>query len=160
MGAFDKEKIRRIVGMRNEHKPIAMVPVGEPANVLPPRPRNPVEYAVTFVGDPEKGSYRQADTAYRKYEVKNVSQPEAVFENVNLSKSKISDANLSGTSFSDANMKKCSFGGLTMEGSNFGCAEMNGCSFENVVFDGASFKNCSFKNTEFENCDIGDIKSK
>ena len=160
MGAFDKEKVRRIVGMRNDHKPVAMVPVGEPANVLPPRPRNPVEYAVTFVGDPEKGSYRQADTTYRKYEVKNVSQPEAVFENVNLSKSKISNANLSGTSFSDANMKKCSFGGLTMEGSNFGCVEMNGCKFENVVFDGTNFKNCSFKNTEFENCEIGDIKSK
>ena len=153
MGAFDKERVRRIVGMRDEHKPVAMVPVGEPANVLPPRPRNPVEYAVTFVGSPENGSYREADTVYRRYEVKNVSQPGAVFENVNLSRSNITNANLSGTSFSDANMTKCSFGGLTLAESRFGCAEMNGCKFENVNFDGAKFKNCSFKNAEFENCD-------
>jgi len=154
MGAFDKEKCRRIVGIKDEHKPVAMVPVGEPANILPPRARNPIEYAVTFVGGTENGSYREANTMYRKYEVKNVSQPKAVFENVNLSGSKISNANLSGTAFSDANMRKCSFGGLTLAESSFGCAEMNGCRFENVDFDGAKFKNCSFKNAEFEDCDI------
>lgn len=154
MGAFDKEKCRRIVGVHDDHKPIAMVPVGEPANILPPRARNPIEYAVTFVGEVENGSYRQADTTYRRYEVKNVSQPAAVFENVNLSRSNISNANLSGTSFSDANMRKCSFGGLTLAESSFGCVEMNGCNFENVVFDGAKFKNCSFKDVELENCDI------
>lgn len=174
MGAFDQEKVRRIVGMRDEHKPVAMVPIGEPANILPPRPRNPVEYAVTFVGSPENGSYREADTTYRKYEVKNVNQPDAVFENVglkhlkvkcgnlseaefddvNLSSSKFNNVNLSDTSYSDINMKKCSYGGLTMEGSSFGCVEMNGCKFENVVFDGSTFKNCSFENTTYENCNI------
>lgn len=174
MGAFDKEKVRSLVGVRDEHKPVAMVPVGEPANILPPRPRNPIECVVTFVGNPENGSYRDAETAYRKYEVKNVTQPDAVFENVclnrlkvkcgnlggaefddvNLSSSKFNNVNLSGTSYSDINMKKCSYGGLTMEGSTFGCVEMNGCKFENVVFDGASFKNCSFENTTYENCNI------
>ncbi len=174
MGAFDKEKCKEIVGIKDGHKPIAMVPVGEPANILPPRARNPIENAVTFVGDAEKGSYRETETVYRQYEVKNVKQPNAVFENVgmkglkvksanfgdaefddvNLSNSKFNNINLSGTSYSDVNMKKCSYGGLTMEGSSFGCVEMNDCTFENVVFDGASFKNCSFENTTYENCDI------
>ena len=154
MGAFDREKCRRIVGINDDHKPIAMVPVGEPANILPPRARNPIEYAVTFVGEPEKGSYREANTDYRRYEVKNVSQPGAVFENVNLAGSKISNANLSGTMISDANMGICSFGGMTLAGSRFGCVEMNGCSFENVSFDGAKFKNCSFEKAEFEGCNV------
>ena len=154
MGAFDREKIRRIVGVKSEHKPVAVVPVGEPANILPPRARNPIEYAVTFVGEPENGSYREADTVYRRYEVKNVSQPRAVFENVNLAGSKISNANLSGTMISDANMGICSFGGMTLAGSRFGCVEMNGCSFENVSFDGAKFKNCSFEKAEFEGCNV------
>ena len=160
MGAFDKEKCRRIVGIKDGHKPVAMVPVGEPANILPPRPRNPLEYAVTFVGDPENGSYREVETVYRRYEVKNVSQPGAVFDNVNLARSTVNNANMSGTAFSDANMRGCSFGGLTLAESSFGCAEMNGCKFENVVFDGSSFKNCSFKNAEFENCELNNIKNK
>ena len=154
MGAFDREKCRRIVGINDDHKPIAMVPVGEPANILPPRARNPIEYAVTFVGEPENGCYREAETAYRRYEVKNVSQPGAVFENVNLSGSNITNANLSDTSFSNANMRKCSFGGMTLAESKFGCVEMNGSSFENVDFNGAKFKNCSFNDAEFEGCNV------
>ena len=160
MGAFDKEKFRAAVGIKEEHKPVAVVPVGEPANILPPRARNPIEYAVTFVGQPENGSYRETETAYRRYEVRNVSQPGAVFENVNLSRSTVTNANLSGTAFSDANMRKCSFGGLTLAESSFGCVEMNGSFFENVNFDGAKFKNCSFQNAEFENCKLDDIKNK
>lgn len=172
MGAFDKEKCRSIIGIKDCHKPVALVPVGEPANILPPRPRNPIESAVTFVGSPEIGSYREASTVYRQYEVKNISQPDAVFENVgmkrlkvkcgnlaeaefddvNLSSSKFGNVNLSGASYSNINMRKCSYGGLTMEGSSFGCVEMNGCKFENVVFDGASFKSCSFENATFEDC--------
>ena len=116
MGAFDREKCREIVGVKEGHKPIAMVPVGEPANILPPRPRNPIEYAVTFVGSPENGSYREADTVYRRYEVKNVSQPGAVFENADLSNSTLVNVTLDGAKFKN-------------------------CSFENIEFEGCKIKN-------------------
>jgi len=153
MGAFDNDKCREIVGVAEDHRIVAMVPVGHPAMILPARPRNPIENAVTFVGD-MNGEYRNTETQYRKYEVKNSCLKESVFDNLNLSKSTFNNINMSGTSFSDINMKNCKYGGLTLAGTEFGCVGMNGCRFENVDFGGASFKNCSFENTSFDGCDI------
>lgn len=164
MGAFDKDKCREIVGVAEDHRLVAMVPVGHPAMVLPARPRNPIDSAVTFVGDVDKAEYRDTETQYRKYEVKNSCLKESVFDNLNLSKStfhninmsgtSFSDINMSGTSFSDINMKNCKYGGLTLAGTEFGCVDMQNAKFENVDFNGASFKNCSFENTSFDGCDI------
>lgn len=153
MGAFDNDKCREIVGVSEEHRIVAMVPVGHPAMMLPERPRNPIESVVTFVGG-VNGEYRDTETQYRKYEVKNSCLKESVFDNLNLSKSTFNNINMSGTSFSDINMKNCKYGGLTLAGTEFGCVGMNGCKFENVDFGGASFKNCSFENTSFDGCDI------
>ena len=124
MGAFNKDTCREIVGIAEGHNPVAMVPVGHPAMILPARPRNPIENAVTFVGDVERAEYRDTETAYRKYEVKNSALPESVFDNLNLKNSRFNNINMSGT------------------------------SFENVDFSGASFKNCSFENAEYEGCKI------
>lgn len=154
MGAFDNDKCREIVGVAEDHRIVAMVPVGHPAMILPARPRNPIESAVTFVGCIDKAGYRDTETNYRKYEVKNSSLEESVFDNLNLSKSTFNNINMSETSFSDINMKNCKYGGITLAGTEFGCVEMNGCKFENVDFGGASFKNCSFENTSFDGCDI------
>jgi len=154
MGAFDNDKCREIVGVSEEHRIVAMVPVGHPAMILPERPRNPIESVVTFVGSVDKAEYRDTETQYRKYEVKNSCLKESVFDNLNLSKSTFNNINMSGTSFSDINMKNCKYGGLTLAGTEFGCVGMNGCKFENVDFGGASFKNCSFENTSFDGCDI------
>jgi len=154
MGAFDNDKCREIVGVSEEHRIVAMVPVGHPAMILPERPRNPIESVVTFVGSVDKAEYRDTETQYRKYEVKNSCLKESVFDNLNLSKSTFNNINMSGTSFSDINMKNCKYGGLTLAGTEFGCVGMNGCKFENVDFGGASFKNCSFDNTSFDGCDI------
>jgi hypothetical protein len=110
MGAFDKEKCKIIVGIKDGHKPVAIVPVGEPVSILPPRARNPIESAVTFVGDAKKGSYRDAETVYRRYEVKNVKQPNAVFEDADLSGSRFNNV-----VFDRASFKNCSFENATFE---------------------------------------------
>ena len=49
MGAFNEEKVRATVGVKEDHRPVAVVPVGVPAVELPARPRNPLESVVTFV---------------------------------------------------------------------------------------------------------------
>ncbi len=99
MGAFDPEKCRRIVGIADNHKPVAMVPVGRPADILPPRPRNPLESVVTYVGDHDKAEAESKALDYRRYEVKNCSVPGAVFEN----------ANLDGAIFKSCSMKNVRF---------------------------------------------------
>ncbi len=99
MGAFDHDKCREIVGIPEKYKPIAMVPVGKPAEILPPRPRNTLESVVTFVGDPGDANAEAKALEYRRYEVKNCSVPGAVFEN----------ACLDGAIFKNCSMKDVKF---------------------------------------------------
>lgn len=179
MGAFDHDKCASLLSLEPGHDPVAMVPVGVPAATPPARPRNPIEKAVTFIGDPECAEYTAQNTQFRGYEVKNsklpnavfedlslpaakyhnVNMPSALFDDINLSGTKFNNVNLSGAMFSDINMEKCSYGGMTMKHSEFGCVELNESVFQNTVFDGASFKNCSFKNVTLENCDLEGMSS-
>ena len=167
MGAFNEEKVRATVGVKEDHRPVAVVPVGVPAVELPARPRNPLESVVTFVGEGD-GEHTELDTAYRKFEVKNSCVPEAVFDNVNLKNStfnninlsgtKFSDINLSGTKFSDINMKNCKYGGLTMEGSSFGCVDMKKCEFNNTELCCSNFENVTFGGSDMKNVDMSCVE--
>lgn len=121
MGAFDPEKIRKILNIPPQHNPLAVVPVGKPAMILPPRPRNPLEMTVTFVGDLDGAEYSELDTAYRKYEVKNSKLHESVFDNAEFNRSTFKDLDMSGSTFeninfSEAVFKNCSFEGATVDG--------------------------------------------
>ena len=109
MGAFNEEKVRAIVGVKEDHRPVAVVPVGVPAVELPARPRNPLESVVTFVGEGD-GEYSDADTLYRKFEVRNSNVAEAVFENAGLENSTFTKVNFDGSTF-----KNCSFKNVTFE---------------------------------------------
>ena len=108
MGAFDEAKCREIVGVKPDHRLVAVVPVGVPAIELPARPRNPLESVVTFVGD-DHGEHTELDTAYRKFEVKNSSVPEAVFENAGLEDSTFTDVNFDGSTFKNCSFKNVKF---------------------------------------------------
>jgi len=108
MGAFDEAKFCEIVGIKEGHKPVAVVPVGVPAIELPARPRNPLSSVVTFVGEGE-GEYSDADTQYRKFEVRNSNVPEAVFENAGLENSSFTKVNFDGSVFRDCSFKNVVF---------------------------------------------------
>ena len=108
MGAFDEAKIRDIVGIKEGHRPVALVPVGVPAVELPARPRNPLSYVVTFVGDGD-GEFCELDTAYRKFEVKNSNVSEAAFENAVLQNSTFVKVNFDGSTFKDCSFKNVKF---------------------------------------------------
>ncbi len=104
MGAFDHDKCRRIVGVADGHKPVAMVPVGKPADILPPRPRNELCHVVTFVGDPDDANAEQKVLEYRRYEVKNCSVPNAVFENTCLDGATFKNCSMKNVRFEDCEM--------------------------------------------------------
>ena len=108
MGAFDEAKVRSIVGVKADQRPVAVVPVGVPAIELPARPRNPLSAVVTFLGE-EGGEYSDLDTHYRKFEVKNSSVPEAVFENAGLEDSTFTDVNFDGSTFKNCSFKNVKF---------------------------------------------------
>ncbi len=108
MGAFDADKFREIVGIKEGHRPVAVVPVGTPAVELPARPRNPLMSVVTFVGEGD-GEYSDADTQYRKFEVRNSKVAEAVFENAGLENSTFTKVNFDGSVFKDCSFKNVRF---------------------------------------------------
>ncbi|HHT53932.1 MAG TPA: nitroreductase family protein [Clostridiales bacterium] len=51
VGAFDEVECRRYLGIPEGRRPVALVPVGEPATDTPKRPRKPIGEVVTFVGE-------------------------------------------------------------------------------------------------------------
>ncbi len=112
MGAFDGEKFAEVLGINEDHKPIAVVPVGVPSMEMPARPRNPLSDAVTFVGE-DSGEYTDAELNYRKFEVKNSNVSGAVFENADLSGSVFKNVRFDGSKF-----ENCSFEGVDLSNCN------------------------------------------
>ena len=108
MGAFNEAKVREIVGIKADHRPVAVVPVGTPAVEFPARPRNPLETVVTFVGG-EGGEHTERDTAYRKFEVRNSDVSEATFENAKLENSNFINVNFDGSTFKNCSFKNVKF---------------------------------------------------
>ncbi|NLW74266.1 MAG: nitroreductase family protein [Clostridiales bacterium] len=53
VGAFDEDECRRYLNIPDSRRPVALVPVGEPAADTPKRPRKPINEVVTFAGEEE-----------------------------------------------------------------------------------------------------------
>ena len=108
MGAFNDAKFRDIVGIKEDHRLVAVVPVGTPAIDLPARPRNPISSVVTFIGG-DGGEHTELDTAYRKFEVRNSDVSEAVFDNAKLKDSTFVNVDFDGSTFKNCSFKNASF---------------------------------------------------
>ncbi len=105
MGAFDIEKFKNVIGIKDGHRPVAVVPVGVPAMEMSARPRNPISEVVTFIGEGD-GAYADAALNYRKFEVKNSNVAGAAFENADISDSTFVNVKFDGSKF-----ENCSFEG-------------------------------------------------
>ncbi len=49
VGAFDEDGVREITGLPRDHRPVAVIPLGFPAEDPPPPPRLPLEELVRWV---------------------------------------------------------------------------------------------------------------
>ena len=49
IGAFDEEKLSEILSLQNDMRPIAIIPVGYPANEPDPANRRPLDEIVTYI---------------------------------------------------------------------------------------------------------------
>lgn len=160
IGAYNQDACVKAFDIPDNHVVVALLPIGEPAEKIPPRERKPLEDVVTFIGDvSEECKAGESESCKpQKYELRSAWLPGAVFEDLNLDHAVFDDVNLSGGSFnninmsgvrfSDINMKGTSFCGMTFEGARFGCVEMQHARFENVDFTGAEFVNCDFTDTK------------
>lgn len=154
VGAFDEGECRKYLDIPEGRRPVALIPVGHPAEELPKRERKPIPEAVTFVGgSPIPDGATRGER--KPFALKSASLPGAVFDDLNLLRSTFSNINMKGCRFSDINMAGASFGGMTMQGSDFGCVDMRGTKFENPDFTDALFRNCNLRKVKIENSDIG-----
>lgn len=157
MGSFDTEACREILSIPPLQSPVALVPIGEPANNLPSRGRKPLSEVVTFIGTaPETAD--EAQPQEKQYKLCGAALPKAVFDDLNLDHATFNNINLHGAKFSDINMSNAFYGGMNMSGSFFGCVDLNDSTFENPCFDGSEFKNCTFKNVTFDGCTFESVK--
>lgn len=51
IGRYDDDKCRKAFDIPEKYKPVALMPIGEPAAKAPARPRKPIGEVVTFVGE-------------------------------------------------------------------------------------------------------------
>lgn len=155
MGAFDADKCRKLLNVPEKYDIVALIPVGEAANEVPPRERKELhEVAEIIGGEITECGKTQPD----KFTLKGASLPMAVFDDLNLDHASFNNINLHGAKFTDINMSCTFYGGLTLENSYFGCVNLNNAIFENPSFEGASFKNCTFKDAVIESCNLDGMK--
>jgi len=50
-GAFDEKAVSKILRLQNDTRPVAIIPIGYPANEPVPVKRRPLDEIVTFIGD-------------------------------------------------------------------------------------------------------------
>ncbi len=162
IGRYDDDKCREVLGIPNEFRPVALMPIGEPTAKIPPRARKPIEEVVTFIGDTQVHPAQPEDKT--PYTLKcawlpgavfdDVGIPDSSFNNINMQNVKFTDINMESASFGDINLKNSSFGGLTMDGARFGCVEMNGVEFKNVELKNASFTSCDLRGATVDGVNI------
>lgn len=171
IGAYDDEGCRAALNIPEKYKPVALLPIGEPAAQVPPKPRKPLSEVVTYIGEAPNARQDTETTGAAKpapYTVRcaylpdavfdDVGLPDAVFHNVNLGGAKFDDINMENAEFDNINLRRSRFGGLCMDGANFGCVELNGAEFRNVEFKNAKFVDCDFSGATIDGKAIFDTK--
>lgn len=157
-GAFSEPEISETLGLQEDMRPIAVIPVGYHTGESTMPKRRPIEEIATFIyGDDEKKSVK-AEEKERRISFESCNMGGAVFDDVNLAGSVFSNVNMNKVKFSDINMSEAQFNGLNLNNSKFGCVDMNNAEFENPALTGSKFKNCDLSNVEIENCKIDGLK--
>lgn len=102
-GAFDENAVSGILRLPEERRPIAVIPVGYPANEPPvPTKRRSLEEIVTYIG---AGRESQNDGGEEKQRmIAHCDMGDTVFEDVNLAGSRFSDINFNGVEIAHANL--------------------------------------------------------
>lgn len=141
IGAYKQNTCAEAFNIPEKHHIVALLPIGEPAQEIPPRDRKPIAEVSSYIGAlPEEGEAKAcAEPDNKPFELKHayladavfddLGMPNASFNNILLAGAKFNDINLSGAQFTDINLSGASYGGLNMSGSVFRCVELNGAVF-------------------------------
>lgn len=186
IGAYKQNELVELFNLPKEHTPVALLPIGEPKNEIPPRDRKSVAEVSSYIGAipdweemPRKeepaGQYKLKHAYFGHAEFEDLGLPEASFDNVSLEKAKFNNINLSGAVFTDINLSGANYSALNMSGSSFECAEINGARFgccekcekegkycvemKKSLFDSVDMSDSQMNHCKLENAVLTDVRA-
>ena len=185
IGAYKQNEVTEIFNIPKEHTVVALLPIGEPTEELPPRDRKDITEVSAYIGaEPAEGSVPTETAEKKPYELRcayladavfdDLGLPNASFNNIYLEGAKFTDINLSRASFSDINLSGSTYAGLNMTGAEFRCVELNcavfgqGCEchadgsycveMKKAVLDGVDLSEAELNHCGMEKTVLTDIK--
>lgn len=127
-GAFDEKALAEILELKEDFRPVAIIPIGYAVNEQPKRSRRPLEEVTAFIGfdsepilktRPQRVKLEFNDMKgalfnnlnLKECEIENTKMTECTFNNVDLSYAEITECNLSNLVISN-----CATQGMTING--------------------------------------------
>ena len=101
-GAFDEAEVSKIMNLREDMRPIAVIPVGYPVSEPIATKRRPLDEVMTFIGETKYDGTAETEETQRKIEHSDMG--DVIFNDVNLGNSKFTDINFCGVDISAANL--------------------------------------------------------
>ena len=153
IGAYKQETLIKTFSIPDKYVPVALLPVGEPAEEIPARERKNISEVSEYIGTaPEEGGEPRAEEAEKPFELRHAYLPGAEFEDLNLSGASFENINLSGASFENINLLGAKFTDINLTGANYSALNMSGSHFECAELNGASFGCCEKCEREGKYC--------
>lgn len=170
IGAYKQEACTEAFNIPENHKVVALLPVGEPTEAIPPRDRKALSEVSSYIGAlPAEGGTKASEAEAKPFELKHaylanaefddLGLPNASFNNIYLEGAKFNDINLSGAKFTDINLSGASYAALNMTGSKFECVELNEARFGCCETCESEGKYCvEMKKSVFDSVDLGSVQ--
>ena len=165
IGAYKQDRLNELFNIPHEHTAVALLPIGEPKEKIPPRDRKEIGEVSSYIGEePEEGEIKpkpfELKHAYLpNTEFSDIGLPNALFDGANLSETKFNNVNLSKAEYSDINLSGASYSAVNMTGSEFKCVELNGAKFGCCEICESEGKYCvEMKESLFDSVDINGSK--
>lgn len=119
IGDFDEDACRDGLHLPQNHRPVALIPVGYAKAPATHTPRRPLEEIVTFLGDQENLAMEEAPRSASEFRQQDLSG--AIFEEVTLKNAAFAESDFSGAVISSCNLsglciRDCMIEGLTIGG--------------------------------------------
>ena len=135
-GAFDENELSNILNLKDNLRPVAIIPVGYPVSEPPPVKRRPIDEIVTFIGDDLDVKDLEIDEKTQIFE--HCDMGETSFYDVNLAKSKFNNINFYGVDISDANLTdgkiyECNLSNFKIENCNLEGMTINGKIVSEII---------------------------
>ncbi len=171
IGAYKQEECTKAFNIPENHRIVALLPVGEPAREIPATERKPLAEVSSYIGAvPEDGEADTRKPEAKQTQFRHTSLPAALFEGVNMRDAVFDGVDMSNAAFRDVDMSNAVFGDADFdpgedenieeaEGAvNFSGAKFCGVNMATAAFDGAVMTRSRLNHCSLEESVLTDVR--